>query len=388
MRLNCSLIKLIPHSDDFELSVARIDEGDIFRTSRFAYIKHDKETVLASPRAYSHIVIHDPKALLLYYKLCHGASLGTLTTEFGNDLAASEIGAFLQLLLIGKIVEKISPDTPNQIDEDLNPALRQWEFHDLLLQSESRLGRSLKQVGGTYRFLNEIAPPDAIKKSFSGKKTVALYAPPVLADHYKNATLDETISRRKTIREQGSVPITAKELGCFLFASARIITKSSEPWPREYPFGGEYTKRPYPNGGARYELEIYITVNNCQGLDRGFYYYDPLNHQIVLLSEPDQEMELLLADSYNASGQTCNTQILITISSRFQRCSWKYQGLALALQLKNVGVLYAHMYLIATALELAPCALGAGNSDRFNYLSKTDYLEEGSIGEFLLGSKL
>ena len=383
----CSLIKLIPHSEYFEPALPKIEPEDVFKVSRFAHIRHDKEMVLSSPRAYSHLVISDAYALLLYYKLCQGVSLTALIGEFDENIKASEISTFLQLLLVGKIIEKIPPGSSSLTSEETDPVLRQWEFHDLLLQSQSRMGRSIIPIGGTYRFREKIAPPDAVKRLHNGKKSIALYAPPSLDDHYKNISLDQAITRRKSLRTQGSIPITARELGCFLFGAARIISRSTEPWPREYPFGGEYTKRPYPNGGARYELEIYITVNSCQGLERGFYYYDPLNHQLALISEPNEDMELLLTDSFNASGQICNTQILITVSSRFQRCSWKYQGLALSLQLKNLGVLYAHMYLIATAMDLAPCALGGGNSDRFNLLSGTDYYEESSIGEFLLGSK-
>jgi SagB-type dehydrogenase family enzyme len=78
---------------------------------------------------------------------------------------------------------------------------------------------------------------------------------------------------------------------------------------------------------------------------------------------------------------------LITLAARFQRVSWKYQSIAYALILKNVGVIYSTMYLVATAMDLAPCALGTGDSDYFTKLSGTDYLQETSVGEFILGSK-
>lgn len=55
--------------------------------------------------------------------------------------------------------------------------------------------------------------------------------------------------------------------------------------------------------------------------------------------------------------------------------------------LKNVGVLYQTMYLVATAMDLAPCALGGGDSDLFARATALDYYAETSVGEFLLGSK-
>jgi SagB-type dehydrogenase family enzyme len=67
--------------------------------------------------------------------------------------------------------------------------------------------------------------------------------------------------------------------------------------------------------------------------------------------------------------------------------SWKYQSVAYALILKEVGALYQTMYLVATAMNLAPCALGGGNSDLFAKAINTNYYAETSVGEFILGSK-
>ncbi len=44
------------------------------------------------------------------------------------------------------------------------------------------------------------------------------------------------------------------------------------------------------------------------------------------------------------------------------------------------------MYLVATALGLAPCALGAGNSDTFAEAVGIDYFAETSVGDFMLSS--
>lgn len=64
--------------------------------------------------------------------------------------------------------------------------------------------------------------------------------------------------------------------------------------------------------------------------------------------------------------------------------SWKYQGMAYAAILKHVGVMYQQLYLVTTALGLAPCAIGAGNSDRFAAAARTHYYEETSVGEFVV----
>lgn len=60
--------------------------------------------------------------------------------------------------------------------------------------------------------------------------------------------------------------------------------------------------------------------------------------------------------------------------------------MAYAATLKHVGILYQTMYLAATAMGLAPCAVGTGNADLFAEATGLDYYAETSVGEFLLGS--
>ena len=35
------------------------------------------------------------------------------------------------------------------------------------------------------------------------------------------------------------------------------------------------SERPYPSAGSLYELDLYLTVDRCDGLPRGIYHYDP-----------------------------------------------------------------------------------------------------------------
>ena len=150
----------------------------------------------------------------------------------------------------------------------------------------------------------------------------------------------------------------------------------------------EVAQRPYPAAGGLYELELYVVSNACEDLDPGFYHYEPQTHQLRKISAPPAHTESLLMDA--SRGTTVpreKIQILIIIAARFQRMSWKYSSMAYAATLKNVGVLFQTMYLVATAMGLAPCAVGSGNSDVFAHAIGGDYCEESSVGEFLLGSR-
>jgi SagB-type dehydrogenase family enzyme len=82
-----------------------------------------------------------------------------------------------------------------------------------------------------------------------------------------------------------------------------------------------------------------------------------------------------------------NPQIVLVTTARVQRLMWKYEGLGYAMILKNAGVLTGLMYLVATAMGLAPCALGAGDSAAFAAMSGLDPLVEPAVADFLLGSR-
>lgn len=381
-QLACALATLVPRAQFTTVPPAPARDERL-KISRFAYIRFEGALVLASPRGHAHLILHDVAALRVYHALCGGGSIADLIAAF-DDLAAIELERFVRLLVACAIVDRMLPGAPGTSEEDADDALRQWEFHDLLLHAESRIGRTAEPVGGTYRFAAALPPPPALKQPRWGGPILEL-APP-RDDGFTRVPLAAALADRRTLRAQGARPISLAELGGFLHRTARVVSLQSTPWPREYPFGGDYTRRCYPGGGARYELEIYVAAARCDGLDRGLYYYDPLRHQLATVCGATGDFEQLLADAVMAAGGA-QTQVLITIASRFQRCSWKYQGLALALQLKNVGVLLAHMYLVATAMALAPCALGTGNSDLFSRLAGLDYLVESSIGEFMLGTR-
>jgi len=151
--------------------------------------------------------------------------------------------------------------------------------------------------------------------------------------------------------------------------------------------GYERSGRPYPNGGCCYELEFYGAVSVCEGLSPALFHYCPKTHQLYRVADWTRELNELFERAYYAADQQSLPRILIILSARFQRVAWKYEAIAYALVLKHVGVVYQTMYLVATAMGLAPCALGGGDSDLFAAIARTNYYAETSVGEFILGSR-
>ena len=147
----------------------------------------------------------------------------------------------------------------------------------------------------------------------------------------------------------------------------------------------EYSVRPYPSAGASYGLELYLAVDKCDGLPRGFYHYEAGDHALVSIDTSAQELETLLAGAKFAMEATAMPQVLIIIAARFGRVSWKYSSLAYALILKDVGVLTQTLYLVATDMGLGGCAVGSTNIDLFAKITGIKFHVEGPVGQFALG---
>src|SRR5207253_2420051 len=155
-------------------------------------------------------------------------------------------------------------------------------------------------------------------------------------------------------------PITSAQLGEFLYRVGRV----ADYWEFPVAAAGKletsgYAPRPYPGAGAMYELELYCAVNSCTGVGRGLYRYEPQHHRLDRRPGPTADFERLLADAAGASGlDPVRLQVVVIVAARLPRIGWKYESIAYSLTLKDVGVLFATMYLSATAMGLAPCALG------------------------------
>src|SRR6202008_4762212 len=122
-------------------------------------------------------------------------------------------------------------------------------------------------------------------------------------------------------------------------------------------------------------LELYLAVNACEGLPRGFYHYDAGAHALAPIAVRHRDFDALLQGAEFAMGGAAGgpaggssagsgtPQILVTVAARFGRVSWKYSSIAYALILKDTGVLMQTLYLMAADMGLGGCAIGTTNID-------------------------
>jgi SagB-type dehydrogenase family enzyme len=377
------LVVIEPQTPDYWPQTPQLRDTDMLVLSRFAYMRRRaSDMVLESPRARALFKICDPKV---------ASALAVLSTPQPIKRLRRQAGfpglELLALLVDSQILFKVGAAG----DAGLRPAegddsLVLWDFHDLLFHARSTEGRHANPAGGVYPFVDAIPPPPAVRPRWPGKK---IDLPTVSAAHSEAISPGAKLLReRHSTREfDAERPITLAELAQFLDGTARVRATFNTTLDLGGGGGPEFTYavRPYPSGGGSYELELYLAVDKCEGLPRGFYHYDAGEHALMPIEVRAPEFEALLKGAEFAMDAPGVPQILITIAARFGRVSWKYSSIAYALILKDVGVLIQTLYLMATDMGLGGCAIGSTNIDLFAKMTGIEFHVEGPVGLFAMG---
>ena len=376
-----NLVVIEPQVPDYWPRLAPLGNGDTLALSRFAYMRRRaNEMVLESPRAGALFKISDPEIAAALALLATPQRIKHFRRQ--QNFPGLEL---LAILVDCQILFKIDADGNGLRPAEGDDALVLWDFHDLLFHARSTEGRHANPLGGAYPYADAIPPLPAVRASWPGKK--------IDLREVSAAPVEALSPAAKLLRERHSTrdfdnrrPITLAELAQFLDGTARVQSELKTPLDHQ---GGSpelgYTVRPYPSGGASYELELYLAVDTCVGLSRGFYHYDAGAHALVPIETRGNQLDALFKSAEFAMGVSGAPQILITIAARFGRISWKYSSIAYALILKDVGVLMQTFYVMTTDMGLGGCAIGTTNIETFAKITGLQFHVEGPVGQFALG---
>jgi SagB-type dehydrogenase family enzyme len=371
-----------PQVPDYWPRMSPLGDADVLVLSRFAYLRRRaNEMVLESPRADALFKICNPKIAAALAMLSAPQPLKRLRRQDG--LPGLEL---LALLVDCQVLFKIEAGA----DDGLRPAegddhLVLWDFHDLVFHARSTEGRHANPLGGLYPYVGIMNPLPAVRPPWPGKNIDLREFSAAPSEGF--SAVEKLLRERHSTREfDEQRPITLAELSRFLDKTARVVSELKTPLD---PEGGgpmlTHTMRPYPSAGASYELELYLAIDTCEGLPRGFYHYDAGGHTLVPIDVRTREFEALLKGAQLAMDATAAPQILFTIAARFGRISWKYSSIAYGLILRDVGVLIQTFYLMATDMGLGGCAIGSINVELFAKMTGIEFHVEGPVGQFAIG---
>ena len=135
-----------------------------------------------------------------------GALLGALATPGTAVELAERVGTLSAEGVAGVLALFLKAGMLDVDDAGEAPGLPTWEFHDLLFHARSRRGRFDAPCGGTYRLVDRLAPPPALKPPVAGEAH-ELYRPDLDRLEQDDPPLARVQARRRSVREFDTPPL-------------------------------------------------------------------------------------------------------------------------------------------------------------------------------------
>jgi SagB-type dehydrogenase family enzyme len=184
---------------------------------------------------------------------------------------------------------------------------------------------------------------------------------------YDISTMDviTAIANRRSRRAFKQGPLTLKELSFLLWAT-QGIRRIAAP-------GTAF--RVVPSAGCRHALETYLCVFNVSGLEEGIYRYLPVEHQLLLISQPANLSSLLseAALGQDFVGKSAVTFIWTTMPYRME---WRYDMAAHKVIAIDAGHVCQNLYTACEAIHAATCAVAAYHQELMDNLLGVDGNDE------------
>jgi SagB-type dehydrogenase family enzyme len=219
--------------------------------------------------------------------------------------------------------------------------------------------------------LNWLKKPDSFKTYPNAKKIIKLPDP----KFNKEIRFWNVIINRKSTRKFKKEPITLSQLSLLLFGMSGLT--------RFFP---QHAFRTVPSAGGLYPIEIYPIVNNIESLERGIYHYNIKKHSLELLNIGDYSVDITKAclDQQIAF----NSAVNFVWTAIIERSKWKYLQRCYRYIYMDAGHIGQNLYLIAEALGLGACTIGAIYDDEINDLLGIDGIHETAIYVGVIGKKI
>lgn len=320
----------------------------------------DGAMVLEAPFARCRVRV-EPQAVTLLAALAGPSQL----TDLERLAPPGVVERLLPLLVAGGLVEMNGDSGPRV-------AGSAWSSVDRIFHARTRFGRSDEACGlwGP----DDPRPAAGATPAFPVRSRLVLPRPDLARLAATDPSLAEVMERRRSIREHGAAAITIEQLAELLF---RVLAVRPDP-------AGGPGRHTYPSGGGRYPLETFVLVARCDSLASGLYHYEPDNHALAALAVAPEALAELAGQYRPHVGD--DPQVILLFGLVMSRVASHYGSIAYALALKEVGVVFEALYLAATAMGLAPCALGTGPVAQLLESLGLGLLELAPVGEFVVGS--
>jgi len=208
-------------------------------------------------------------------------------------------------------------------------------------------------------------PPPPIEKGYPADAERVDLVPPNEFHTLPSMDLLCAIANRQSRRQFSKTPLMQQELSFLLWATQGVREQSSV----------DHALRNVPSAGARHALETYLCVLNVEGLDRGFYRYLPLEHQLVVEYRDGNVAEKVGWAAFQQNWMSSAATVFIWSAIPY-RTEWRYGLAAHKVILLDAGHVCQNLYLACEAISAGTCAVAAYDQELMDHLLKIDGMDE------------
>ena len=179
----------------------------------------------------------------------------------------------------------------------------------------------------------------------------------------KSPPIFDVLFKRRSIRSYSTEPIDTRELSTLLFYSLGVSKL-------ETGYGEIIPLRTFPTAGALNSIEAYLVINNIKDVEEGIYYYNYMEHALELIDKGDfaDEMYKITLEQTHAREAAVN----VILVGFFDRNYWKYGERAYKYVHLDAGHASQNILLVAQAMEMGACVIGAFYDEELCELLKLD----------------
>lgn len=156
-------------------------------------------------------------------------------------------------------------------------------------------------------------------------------------------SLEKSMTLRRSIRSYKNEPVSLQELSQLLWAGQG--------------FTNERGFRTAPSAGATFPIELFVMVNNVEGLKKGIYHYQIGEHKLKLIDE--REVELDLARASLSQSMISDAGVVIIFTAIFERTTRRYGERGIRYVHNEIGHVSQNIHLQVAALNLGTVVIGA-----------------------------
>lgn len=178
------------------------------------------------------------------------------------------------------------------------------------------------------------------QKEFMNQQEIILPQPRKRSE----TSIEETLSKRRSVREYKDEPLTLQEISQLLWAAQGITA----------PLWGGRTA---PSAGALYPLEVYLIARKVDGVEPGVYRYLPEGHKLNRVFKGDVSDSLCGAALGQASIR--EAPVNLVISAFYERTTKKYGERGIRYVHLEAGHVAQNIYLQVQSLGLGTVVIGA-----------------------------